>query len=314
MRITRSIFNILHFHKRNWKAIGLCLFAATIFWFLNALNKTYTTNLRFPLSFEYDRDNFVPVHSLPKHINLNVTGNGWNLFRRSTGVKIPPLEIPIERPGETKKLERSTLLAYFTNQLNGLTINHVLTDTLYVNLEAKAGRFVSIRLDTLGLQLKKGYGIASFITIMPDSIFVEGPKTVINNLPEPIMLSVPFRNIDEQFMEDVEVKLPSPEVVKRDPPTVAVMFRVERLETIRDSATLVLANLPKDVWPVLGRKKIPFTATIPRNMLNQFQPDSVKAVLNLNRLSRGERTVYPTLSGLPPFATIIRVDSVRIKF
>jgi hypothetical protein len=314
MRISRSLFNILHFHKRNWKAVSLCFFAATVFWFLNALNKTYTTNIRFPLTFDYDRDNFVPVHSLPQYINLNVTGNGWNLFRRSTGVKLPPLEVPLERPGEVKKLERSTLLAHFTNQLNGLTINHVLTDTLYVDLEQKAGRYISVRLDTLNLGLKKGFGIASFISIMPDCIFIEGPKTLITNIAEPVPITLPFKNIDERFMEDVEVKLPSPDVLKRNPPTVSVMFSVEKLETVRDSATLVIRNLPSDVWPMLGRKRIPFTATIPRNMIDQYQPDSVKAVLNLHRLSRGERTVYPVLTGLPPFTTITRVDSVRIKF
>mgnify|MGYP000489331719 CR=1 FL=1 len=135
MRVRNSIFRVLHFHRRNWKAIALCFFAATVFWFLNALNKTYTTNLRFPLTFEFDRQNFVPVKALPGEIRLNVTGNGWNLFRRSTGVKIPPLEIPLERPVETKKIVGSTLPAFFTNQLDGLEINYVLTDTIFVDLE-----------------------------------------------------------------------------------------------------------------------------------------------------------------------------------
>jgi hypothetical protein len=314
MTIARSIFNILIFHKRNWKAIVLCIFAATIFWFFNALNKTYTTNLRFPLTFAYDRDNFVPVRSLPRDISLNVTGNGWTLFRRSTGLKIPPLEIPVDRPAETKKIGRTSLLAFFSNQLEGLQINYVLTDTLVVDLEPKAGRWVSVRLDTTALQLKKGYGIASFISIMPDSIFVEGPKPMISMLQDPVEVTVPFRNIDEHFMEDVEVAFPSTEFLKRNPPTVAVMFNVEKLETFRDSATLVIKNLPPNVWPVLGRRKIPYAVSIPKNMMDDFNPDSVKALLNLSRLDRGERAVYPKLTGLPPFSKVLSVDSVRVKF
>jgi hypothetical protein len=314
MRVTRSIFNILIFHKRNWKAIVLCIFAATIFWFFNALNKTYTTNLRFPLTFSYDRDNFAPVRSLPRDISLNVTGNGWNLFRRSSGLKIPPLEIPVDRPVETKKIGRTSLLAYFSNQLEGLQINYVLTDTLVVDLEPKAGRWVSVQLDTTALQLKKGYGIASFISIMPDSVFVEGPKPLINTLRDPVLVTVPFRNIDEHFMEDVEVTFPSTEFLKRNPPTVAVMFNVEKMETFRDSATLAIKNLPANVWPVLGRKKIPYTVSIPKNMIDDFNRDSVKAVLNLSRLDRGERAVYPTLTGLPPFTRVLSVDSVKVKF
>lgn len=314
MGVLNSIFNVLRFNRRNWKAVVLCVFAATVFWFLNALNKTYTTNLRFPLVFDYDRDNFVPVRALPADIRLNVRGDGWNLFRRSTGIKIPPLEIPIERPGEIKKIVASSLPRYFANQLNGLEINYVLTDTIYVDLEPKAGRWIRLALDTANLRLRKGFGLASFVSIMPDSVFVEGPRPLINSLPEPLMMSLPFRNIDDHFMEDVEVKLPSSEFLKRNPPTVAVMFDVKRLITVADSARLVIRNLPTNVWPVMGRKRIPVRIAIPENMVNEFRRDSLKAVLDLKRLPRGERRVRPVIEGLPPYSKVLQVDSVNVKF
>ena len=76
MRILDSIFNILRFNRRNWKAVVLCMFTATIFWFFNALNKTYTTNINFPLDFEFDRQNFIPVKGLPQFVRLNVLETG----------------------------------------------------------------------------------------------------------------------------------------------------------------------------------------------------------------------------------------------
>src|SRR3954468_23763656 len=103
MSVFKSILNVLRFNRRNWRAVVLCIFAATIFWFLNALNKSYTTNLNFPLRFDYDKTNFVPVRSLPRQVRINVTGNGWDLFKQSTGVKNIPLEIPLERPADVKK-------------------------------------------------------------------------------------------------------------------------------------------------------------------------------------------------------------------
>jgi hypothetical protein len=71
MKVINSIFNVLRFNQRNWRAVVLCIFAATVFWFFNALNKTYTTNLRFPLSFDYDHENFVPVKALPRDVRIN---------------------------------------------------------------------------------------------------------------------------------------------------------------------------------------------------------------------------------------------------
>ena len=104
MSFFNSIFNILRFNKKNWKAVVLCIFTATVFWFFNALNKDYTTTISFPLAFDYDRDRFIPVEPLPRDVRINVTGIGWNLFRRSTRVKVPPLVIPLDRPADVKKI------------------------------------------------------------------------------------------------------------------------------------------------------------------------------------------------------------------
>jgi hypothetical protein len=314
MKLINSIFNVLRFNQRNWKAVVLCIFAATVFWFFNALNKTYTTNLRFPLSFDYDHDNFVPVKALPRDIRINVTGNGWVLFRRSTGVKIPPLEIPVERPLDTRKIVGSTLPAFFVNQIEGLEINYVLTDTLYVNLEPKAGRWIHLKLDTTKLRLKEEFGLASGISIMPDSIFIEGPKPVITNLNDTVSITIPFTDIDERFSEDVEVSLPSLDVIRRDPPTVHIMFNVQKMVTIKDSITLVIQNLPDNVLPIIGRKRIPVEIAIPQNMTDEFILDSMRAILDLAEVKRGSRMVMPEVSGLPPFSKVISIDSVRIKF
>src|SRR5687767_8995754 len=61
MSFIQSIFNVLIFHRRNWKAVALCIFAATVFWLFNALNKSYTTNINLPLTFDYDQDSYIAV-------------------------------------------------------------------------------------------------------------------------------------------------------------------------------------------------------------------------------------------------------------
>jgi hypothetical protein len=314
MKPFKSILGVFRFNQKNWKAVVLCIFAATVFWFLNAFNKTYTTNLNFPLTFTYDQKNFVPVSSLPRQVRINVTGNGWDLFRRSTGIKVSPLEIPLERPGETKKIVGSTLPSFFSSQLEGVEINYVLSDTIYVDLEPKSGRWIRVTLDSIEDNLKKGYGVASNISIMPDTIYIEGPKRLIKSFDKPIKIDLPYDEIDEHFMEDVEVRVPSSDMIRRDPPTVAVMFNVEKMVTIRDSIRLVMINIPHMVWPVIGRKRIPVVLTIPENARKDFQLDSARAILDLKNLPKGERMMIPRVVGLPPFSKVVEVDSVKIKF
>jgi hypothetical protein len=312
MTLFNSILNILRFNRRNWKAIILCIFAATIFWFFNALNKTWTTNLSFPLHFDFDSKMYVPVKSLPEKVRINVTGNGWDLFKRSAGVKVTPLEIPLERPSEIKKLVGSTLPVFFTSQMNGLQINYVITDTLYVDLEPRAGRWIKLTMDSLNYNLKDGYLLASEVSITPDSVFLEGPMRLVNKFEEPVPLQLRHRNIDEDFSEDVEIEIPSSDVIRRDPPTVAVEFQVEKAVVVQDSIEIAVENLPPTVSEV-ERRKVPVTLEIPESAMSTFNINNVKAVLNLKNFQRGEARLLPRVDGLPPFSEVTRIDSLYIK-
>ena len=313
MSFFNSILNILRFNKKNWKAVVLCIFAATVFWFFNALNESYSTTISFPLVFDYDREKFIPVKPLPASVRLNVTGIGWNLFRRSVGVKVPPLVIPLDKPTDVRKIVGSTLPALFSNQLSDFHINFVMTDTLRLSIEPKATRKVMLRLDLPPSIFKEGYALVSPIEIVPDSIFLEGPQRLINSLSD-VFLIIPQKNIDENFKEVVQIRFPNDEYIRRDPQTASIEFQVDRLVEKDDSVKLKLINTPKNVWPFIERKKVTCTVAVPETMLTLYNADSVKAVVDLENFSKGQAKVLPSLEGLPPFTKVIKVDSISIKF
>ena len=313
MRLLYTIFNILRFNRRNWKAVVLCLFTAMIFWFFNALNKTYTTNISFPLAFDYDNENFIPVGGLPRDVRLNVTGNGWELFKRSTGVKMEPLQIPLEKPGEVKKIVGSGLEFSFTSQLNGLRINHVLSDTIYLDLEPKVGRWIKLVVDSVQYNIRTGYGLASEIALIPDSTYVEGPERLIQRIREPIKLNIPQRNIDEHFVENIEVELPYQEVITRNPAAVSVMFNVEEMITIQDSISLALENIPPAVSDVMSSGKVPVSLSVPERFVEELRMDSLRAVLDLRNFKGGTARILPRVDGLPPFSSVLKIDSVIVR-
>ncbi|HET7178985.1 MAG TPA: hypothetical protein VFI14_04635 [Chryseosolibacter sp.] len=313
MRILNSIFNILRFNRKNWKAVVLCIFTATIFWFFNALNKTYTTNINFALDFQYDRQHFIPVQGLPQFVRLNVTGNGWELFKRSTGVKMEPLEIPLERPADTKKIVGNGLNYALSNQLTGLQINHVLSDTLYLDIEPRVGRWIKLAIDSIEHNLKEGYGLASEIAVMPDSTYAEGPRRIINKIKEPVILNIPQRNLDEQFIENIPVEVPFSNLIALQPPTVSVMFNVEEMVTIQDSVSLALEHIPEGVADVMKSGKVPVTFKVPEGFVEGMKRDSIKAVLDLTGFKGGTAKILPRLEGLPPYSSIVKIDSVIVK-
>jgi YbbR domain-containing protein len=311
--VVNSIFNFLRFNKRNWKAVVLCLIAATVFWIFNALNKTYSANISFPLAFDYDQEGYIPVKPLPRSVKMNVTGIGWELFKKSSGLKVTPLSIPLERPSEIKKIVGSTLPPHFSTQLEGLQINFVITDTLVVDIDENVKRKLSLAVDSIANYIHPDYGVVSDITISPDTCWVEGPKRLIHALPKVVNIKLPITKIEENFREEVTIDFIGSNVIKRNPPVTEVSFAVERFVEVSKKLPLTISDLPAKLKSAINIKEVNCLYRIPESQINE-PADSAKATLNIKQLERGNHIVAPVVSGLPQRAKLIKVDSVRITF
>jgi hypothetical protein len=315
MSAVNSILNLLRFNRKNWKAVVLCLVAATVFWFFNALNKTYTTQLAFPVEIQYDRENFVPVSALPTEVKMNVTGLGWTLIRRTAGVKVPTLVLPLERPTEVKKVVGSTLPALLGNQITDLQINFVATDTLHINLQPLAGRWIALTVQETALLLRDGFGLASTISFSPDSVFVQGPRSVVESLPNPYPLPLPWKGVDDNIDTAVPVLI-SGNSLTVEPAKTSVSFRVEPIKEWFDSVAVeVQVPLRYQSKLAVNVKQVHYTLQIPESIWpTAYDRKAIKATLSVPNPTPGKTRMAPTLSGLPDFCRVVSIDSVEVSF
>lgn len=228
MNMLKAIINLFRFDRTNWRAAFLCMFAALVFWFFNALNKNYSTNIRFPLRFDYNLEKFVPVETLPHRITLNVSGTGWELFREFMGFKQPELTISLERPTEVKKIAGVSLTPILQPQLNKLKINYIVTDTLLLQLDEVDSHRFKLFADLSRVSFQESFGRVSPVVILPDSVELTGPKAILHSLPDSLPINIEAGTLDQNFEEDIEVAVPST-FINRNPPQVNVMFEVGRM-------------------------------------------------------------------------------------
>lgn len=311
----RVIINLFHFNRTNWKAVSLCFLAAMVFWFFNALNKNYSTNLRFAVNFEFDEDRFIPVNPLPEAVFMNVSGNGWDLLRKSLGVNVPDMNIPLERPTEVKKIVGSTLPALLAGQLGNLQINHVVTDTLYLSVDNRVRKKIKVTADAGSFSFSKGFGRLSPIVVLPDSVNLEGPKSILAMLPDSVMLTIVADNISKDYRGEAEVILPNGNLIRRDPAIVEVMFEVAEFAEVEKMIRLEIHNPPPGSRLNMGMDSIPCLVQIPKNQITEFMTSSEAevAILDLKGMKRGEIRLLPHVEGLPKNAKLLHVDSVAIR-
>ena len=313
MNFFRVLNNLFRFNRTNWKAVSLCFLAATVFWFFNALNKNYATNVRFPLQFEFDQKKFAPSKRLPQDIYVNVSGKGWDILRKNLGLKLPTMMIPLEHPVETKRIVGSTLPPLLASQLGNLKINHIVTDTLYLSIEPKDSIKMKVVIDLTNITFKKDYGRTSPIVVLPDSIQLQGPKSRLQNLADSIVVSLAEKKLSSNFREQLEI--PDNESIKRNPPVVEVMFEVGEVIEVEQKLKLDLINIPTAARVNLGMDSISCWVKIPKSRVDDFGQvaTGVKAVLDLKDARNGARKALPAIVGLPSYASIVRTDSVRLR-
>ncbi|MFM8913063.1 MAG: hypothetical protein ACKOE6_09135, partial [Flammeovirgaceae bacterium] len=204
MRMLKAIVNLFRFDRTNWRAAFLCMLAALVFWFFNALNKNYSTSVKFPLRFDYDAEKYAPVETLPHRITLNVNGTGWELFREYVGFKQPELTISLERPTEIRKIVAVSLTPLLQPQLGKLKINYIVTDTLKLQLDEIDSHRFKLFANASDVTYQKNFGRVSPVVILPDSVELSGPKVILHMLPDSLPITIAANKLDQNFEDDIE--------------------------------------------------------------------------------------------------------------
>ncbi len=307
MNLLRTIGNMLRFDRANWKAVILCFVAALVFWLFNAFNKNYATNIHFPLHFEYNRDLFVPVKAPPHQININVSGNGWDLFRNRLGLKLPELIIPLEHPMEVKKIVGASLPPMLQHQLGKLHINYLVTDTLRLQLDEKDFHRFKVVVDLNGFSFRAGFGRVSPVVVLPDSVTLEGPKSVLHAMPDSIAVSITGKQVNQNFNDEVELLIENTESIKRDPPLVKVMFEVGPVIVVKERLKLVQIKTSQRNFP----DSVTAWFKIPSKRAEEFKLLSSEMSAKVNLKNRVGDLVIPSILKAPAYAELVRIDTLR---
>lgn len=295
------------------RVIILCVFAATTFWFLNALNENYSTTLKYPLQFVYDKEKYIAVEELPEYIQVNVSGLGWNLFRNSLGIKVTPLRIALESPSELKKITGGALPALISDQISEVELNYVLTDTLHINIDQKIIRTFPVKVDSAGISLASGYRLVNSIRYTPDSVTLEGPQGILTQMPDTLLVNIPQQDIDENFKEDVPVNTPNNNLIKRNPPTLSIVFGVEEFVEASENTPLKTVNFPENGKAYIEKNSINVQFLVSQSKKDNVTSEAFEAVVDYKDIDKADSTITPKLVNYPGYIQEVKLDTAKVK-
>ena len=297
----------------NWKVVLFSIMGAATFWLFRALNKSHSALISYPIEFVFNVDSTVVMNPLPTTIKIDVSSGGWNLFRRTLIFSIDPIQVELDNPSEVNFLTQSFLSPIVEDQLKGLTINYIVTDTLFLSIERKITKRMILKVDSLSLPLEEDYQLMSNITIQPDHVVLIGPKSIINSFESDFYITLDENNIDEDFNGRVEVPIVFEDLIQSDPSEVNVSFEVNKFKNVKIGVPIILQNFPSNRVTTLLDSIVNVTYRVKESFKEDFSSEDFYVVLDYDFLKTDSLGV-PVLIKYPDTLRTVSMDSQKVRF
>ncbi len=282
------------------KTFSVFLVVAVIFWFLNALDKEYVTEISYPIAFHnlpYDK---VLSAEYEQKVTVKVRGYGFDIVGRLHG---NPAPISIDMTKSATKISEAEDRYYIrTAQLkdalstavpDAFTVLSVQPDTIFLDLKRLNTHKVPVRLPSKP-NFAKSFMRSGKISIVPESVYVyyNTEKTIA--ISEIFTSEIPT-NINKT--ETYELNLTELKTGYLKQKTVKVTVPAEQYSEKVIELTVQIINSPADIRMIIFPKKVKlklklplslypkiseknFTATVDYKTLNTESSDHVRATIS----------------------------------
>ncbi|MEQ6118861.1 hypothetical protein [Reichenbachiella sp. MALMAid0571] len=297
----------------NWKVVVLAIAGAATFWLFNALNKDYDTRISLPLEFVFNKDSVVVVSPLAKKVDVDVNGGGWNLLRKSFQLNSSPITIELDNPTEINYYTQSSLVPIISDQLRGFRLNYVITDTLFIDIEEKVTKKVTVVIDSLNIPLESGLRLTSPIDILQDSLILTGPKSLLAKQKPYIYGKFGNDPINANFDGEVVIDLPANGLIIPNYNKVNVKFDVGKFVMHSIVVEIEKLRFPSLAVADLSDTVVGVSFIVNENHLSNINPSDFGVTVDYTLLNKTDSTIIPTLMYYPDGIDNVQLNPEKLK-
>jgi hypothetical protein len=298
------------------KVVVLCVAAATTFWVLNALNKdNYSTIVDYPVQWEYDQKNFIPVKSLPNSIQIEISGNGWDLLRKYFKIGGTPYLIQLNSPAEKKYLLTADLKRSLGEFITPTQLQNVIGDTIHYQIDRIVTKTLRPVLDTLGYSLDKNIALEGKVNFIPDQLEITGPSSVLEAFDGkyPVALNATKINSDYSGKVSLTVDESLAKLVQLKQKEIQVSFSVLTYLEGNKRLKIRKVNFPNTV-SLPNEELVPVLSyLIEEANLPQLKDLKFEAILDYRKRNRADSTLQLEVNPNPNFLKEVRISPPQIK-
>jgi hypothetical protein len=309
---------------RNDKRVAaylVCVAIATVFWFLNALSKTYTEDINVPVSFVNFPNNKTLASKPPEQFDLKIEAHGFTILRYKLSFFFVPLEFNVNEMTRNRMTEsnknsfafpsRQFLTELSYQMSNEVKIQSMSPDTLFFRFDQMGQKRVRVK-PVLKINLKKQFEISGDTKITPDSILVHGPQSVLDSLrfipTETLLLEGADHTVNSQS------RISPIKGLYFETPSVKVNIPIEEYTEEQLSVPVVLANQPPDLKVKLFPSKVKISFQVGLSRFSQIHPEDFKLSVSYSDIKEGKLRlkINPELN--PAYIYALKINPEELEY
>jgi hypothetical protein len=307
--------------RRKALLFSFFLFLAVVFWLMNALSKSYSSEIQYPIRYRNFPGDKVLLGEMPGNLTIRVYAHGYTLLRHKLSARYIPINFNVQsfslnrlESGDSSFYYIETRFArdYISKQLNSeFEILEIKPDTLIFPFTDIISKKVEVRL-TSSYKPARQFILKGEPEIIPDSVVVSGPEYLVDTLQGVYTLSQ-----DERWLDaDTEVSLPLADIkhITPDAEEVRVKFQVEKFTEKTLKIPIQVVNMPDTIDLRLFPSQVEVSCQVGLSNFEKLQPGMFKTSVDYSGVLQGQSRLNVALESFPDFVKSPKFNPRTVEY
>jgi len=298
----------------------LSLLVATVFWFINALSKNYTTELNFPVEYvDLPKNNFI-TNNPPEKLNLKINTQGFTILKYKLIMSFNPLIIPVS---EILSGTAPSSTGFYVLPSKNITeaVSHQLS--MDVELKEITPGVISITFDSMAVKqvpvgskpvfsFKSRYGLAQPLRFEPSYVTVTGPHELLDKMDTLFTVPGIFNNVDASFRRKMSLVLPRNLYV--EPGIVTMIAEVDEFTERIITLPVLISDQPDSCRIRLFPREVEVSFKIALSNYTHIKPEDFSIYVSGEEISKKESQLKVKVRKAPSVVNNLKIKPEYVEF
>ena len=289
-----------------------CAGIALFFWIFLKLSGSYESNIEVKLNYSIPEGKCL-VYNPPTKVNVTLAAKGWdllflNVFKSSS--------ITINVNNRSSNIVNAVELQSRISDVIGSdkSVKSVYFEQEYIDLELDdlSRKYIPVA-EALTIQTQKGYDLVNdSIILSPDSIWISGPKLVIDNLDYWSIEQKSFTGLDQNIEESIPLLQSEEYNLSFSARNITVEIPVEQV--IEKQLYVPVQALNSADSLMFYPKRVLLTCIVPFDQFDQLTADDFLVVADIDTAATDKPIALIRLSGQSLYARSVRFTPPYVEY